>query len=180
MMKKSEEKTTALIWRRSVWENGLRCTKCGELLFDRLRNETLDIRTKDNSTESGDLYCGKCGYRVGRFSERRAYSKASDDWSEQLRAEALADDKLEADSLRAENGKLRSKIGQLNAEVRDLQSTIYAKNSALKDTIAALDKAREEIERNRREMGKMNTRIADLEDLLDECLYGNIEKQKNR
>ena len=153
---------TALIWKKSIWDNNFRCTRCGELLFDKLRNTALDIRTKNPEKPSGELYCGKCGQHVGRFADG-AGNKLHDEWSEQLRAEALEGDKREADGLRTENRELKNEIGQLRAKVNELEGTVYAKNSAIKEKNEQIRKAQERISIAGRLVEQLEGKIEELE-----------------
>lgn len=53
---------SATIWRKSIYDNGYKCTKCGRTLFIEKEN-----RFGDTVTFGGFVYCN-CGYCVARLT----------------------------------------------------------------------------------------------------------------
>lgn len=55
-----------LIWRKSIHDNGYRCTKCGNRLVD--KDGYPSGTSIENIDKPKKLYCQKCGYDVGEVA----------------------------------------------------------------------------------------------------------------
>ena len=64
----SREKKIAWVWKKSVYDNGFKCTKCGALLFDTKTNQPTDNVGFDPAMPWMN-YCVKCKILVATTQE---------------------------------------------------------------------------------------------------------------
>lgn len=166
MKKKTANNTTAIIWKRSIWENGFRCTRCQTKLFDEPANEPMNLSTTDNKSKSGELYCSKCGNLVGRYENTYMRAKRADDWSDQLRKEALADDELQAEKLAADNTCLRNQLGQVNAMLQEEQTRCRESQKRVAELLTRIEMLEAA---HQAQLRKLDRRIRELTDQLEEA-----------
>lgn len=56
----------SIVWRKSVYDNNFKCTKCGNTLTDR---EGWPVYTQVNSLDNPSrLFCNNCGYDVAKIN----------------------------------------------------------------------------------------------------------------
>lgn len=143
-----------LIWKKSIYDNNFKCTRCGKKLFDVKKNEptcNLNIDSETVNDVEHDLFC-KCGYYVGKqkvsdhveWMEGEDYLKGNlDEWFDNKKKEIEADAISKADN-RAKK-KLQKEIQTLINKLTLAENAMISYKTECERKLSMKDKQIQEL-----------------------------------